>query len=224
MAVPIPEEIFYARDAFEASSDTDSLSNGNPQENKEKAEKETVEVKVNDCVEPTESIEYGPHLEPPFWGTGGMLVWNPSNLLDTLDTERLFKAEWRGGKLAQNKYTEAVKNQFQPAFNSIKKEILNSGLLEPRGFYGFFPVITEDRKVILLDPGNFHTELVAFDFPRMPRKKCRSIADYFSPDGDLIGLQVVTLGSKLGESDAGVFPERGEIQLRLFSHSWQHGS
>lgn len=214
-----PGGIFYARDAFEASRILDSLSSGNPQENRGKAEKETVEVKVNNCVEPAEPIEYGPHLEPPFWGTGDMLVWNPSNLLDTLDTERLFKAEWRGGKLDQSKYAEAVKNQFQPAFDSIKKEILDLGLLEPRGFYGFFPVITEDRKVILLDPGNFHTELASFDFPRMPRKKCRSIADYFSPDGDLIGLQVVTLGSKLGERCREYFQKEEKYSYGYFLHS-----
>lgn len=211
--------IYYAKDAFGASKILESLSSTSKSGTEDKTKAGEKVTGVPDCGQPEKAIEYGPHLEPPFWGTSDILAWDPAILIDSLKKDRLFKAAWGGGKLEEGAYSEAVKNQFEPAFENIRREILSSGLLDPRGFYGFFPVITEGQKVIILDQDDFHTELAAFNFPRMPRKGCRSIADYFNPDGDVIGLQIVTIGKKLGDRCREYFQKEEKYSYGYFLHA-----
>jgi 5-methyltetrahydrofolate--homocysteine methyltransferase len=139
-------------------------------------------------------IHDGP-VEPPFWGTGEILTWETATLVAAIDKERLFKGYWRGGNLAAAEFERAVLTDFEPALESIVAEVLRQGLIEARGYYGFFPVFTDDEMLFLLDPSDFHTELAAY---RLPRVKGRSIADYFLPEGDLLGVQIVTIGAALG--------------------------
>ena len=192
--------VYYAKDAFGASKLLDELSSGGGVISEDKHfEKNKKGDKSSSCSDSASQLEYGPHLEPPLWGTSEILVWDQSTLLNAINKERLFKAGWSGGKLNPDDYAETVKNQFEPAFKKLSEEILDTNLLDARGFYGFFPVITDKDNLIMIDPGDFHTELAEFRFPRVSGKKCRSLADYFNPDGDLIGIQVVTIGKKLSD-------------------------
>ena len=89
-------------------------------------------------------------------------------------------------------------------------------LFDPAGLYGFFPVITDDRTVILLDPSDFHTELGTFVFPRMPEKSNRSIADYLRPEGDVLVVQVVTAGGKISGRVREYFSKDDRYSLGFF--------
>jgi 5-methyltetrahydrofolate--homocysteine methyltransferase len=185
--------VYYAKDAFEANRILQDICANKPEE--ESKHVSSIDVKPDNSCSGVKPVEFIPHIEPPFWGTSEILVWDSQELLDKLNKERLFKAGWGGGKLKDNEYAHVRETQFEVAFEFLKEEILKADLLDARGFYGYFPVITDDEDVIIIDPADFHSELADFRFPRMPKSKERSIADYFCADGDLIGIQVVTIGS-----------------------------
>lgn len=192
--------VYFAKDAFEASRVLDNLKSGKGVECNVKGDQRgKVDGKMVCNRDKAEPLEYGHHIEPPFWGTGELLQWEVSNLISSINRERLFKAQWGGGRLSPEGFQTAVKEQFTPAFEKLTKEITERNLINPGGFYGYFPVITDNETVIILDPNDFHTELISFNFPRMPGKKCRSFSDYLNPNGDLVVLQIVTIGRGLGD-------------------------
>jgi 5-methyltetrahydrofolate--homocysteine methyltransferase len=190
--------VFYARDAFDASRMLDELASGRIVSDQTVKGRKPESVAVT-CEHTAAELTYEAPTEPPFWGTGEMLVWDINNILNSINTERLFKAEWAGGKLDKKEYEEVVEKEFLPSFNTLREEIISNDLIDARGYYSFFPVITEDCRVILLNPDNYNEELTSFIFPRMPKKNNRSIADYLRPEGDLLGVQIVTIGKKLGD-------------------------
>lgn len=131
-----------------------------------------------------ELSEYPAPVEPPFYGTGPLITWDPNVLLDAVDRNRLLKSI-RG---------DAGNQEFGPALDAMINGIKRDRLFEPAGLYGYFPVITDDDLVIILDPADFFTERVTLRFPRMPEKGDLSMADYLRPEGDVLGIQVVTTG------------------------------
>jgi len=190
--------VFYARDAFDASRMLDELASGRIVSGKTDSAGKPQSVAVT-CEHTAVELTYEAPTEPPFWGTGEMLVWDVNQLLSSINTERLFKAQWAGGKLDSKEYDEVVEKEFLPSFNTLRDEIIENDLIDARGYYSFFPVIAENNRVILLDPGNFNEEIASFVFPRMPKKNNRSIADYLRPEGDILGVQIVTIGKKIGD-------------------------
>lgn len=198
--------VYYAKDAFEATKILQDLC-----ENKSEREKSPEPAKIHgperELILKNDSLELVPHIEPPFWGTSEILVWDSTALLDNVNKERLFKAGWGGGKLSDNEYAHARETQFEVALEFLREEILKADLIDPRGFYGYFPVITVDEELIIIDPDDFHSEMASFHFPRMPKSKGRSIADYFSAEGDLIGIQVVTIGSRISQRSRDFFQQ-----------------
>jgi 5-methyltetrahydrofolate--homocysteine methyltransferase len=196
--------VFYAKDAFDASRMLDNLDNLKKNEISEVRIKK-IEGVATTCENTPLPLEHAELIAPPFWGTSEVLVWSTENLLNTIDTERLFKAEWGGGRLDPSTYLATKEKEFDPAFQMLKKEILEQELIDARGFYGFFPVFTEKEQLIVLDPDDFSSELISFSFPRMPKKNNRSLIDYFRPEGDLVGVQLVSIGKKLGDRCRALF-------------------
>ncbi len=190
--------VFYAKDAFDASRMLDDLNNlistNNPNDIIQK-----IEPVGKTCENSALPIEHDAPIEPPFWGTSEILLWSSEKLVNAIDQERLFKAEWGGGKLDQLDFQQTKKTTFEPIFEELKNEIIEKEFINARGFYGFFPVITEKDQLIILDPDDFSSELVSFTFPLMPKCQNRSLTDFLRPEGDIIGVQVVTIGSKLGD-------------------------
>lgn len=214
--------VYYAKDAFEASKILEQISAKKGNVKKSAGFKSNCQVgdtASGDGKKKGEPLEYGPHIEPPFWGTTEILVWEPQKLLDGLNKERLFKAGWGGGKLSESEYAHVKETQFEVAFNALREEILTKDLLDPRGFYGFFPVITIGEEVILIDPDDFHSELTSFHFPRMKKSGNRSIADYFCAEGDLIGVQIVTIGARLGDRCRDYFQKEDKYSYGFFLNS-----
>ena len=194
--------VYYAKDAFEAVRILDRVKEG--EKGIARSEKITVNQantkgeKQKIAVIP-DQLEFGELLTPPFWGTGEILSWDIQTLLDSIDKRMLFKGYWRAGRLAKEAYKKASETEFQEAFDSLSKEIVSNNLIDPRGYYGFFPVISDDNTLVILSPSDFSTELASFTFPRIEKRKWRCFADYFRPESDIISIQIVTIGAKLGD-------------------------
>ena len=208
--------VFYCRDAFEAAKVIErvkregvAVASAHP-----KVEFTGAAVQVASAV--SLPLDYEDYPEPPFYGTGAVLRWEPEIVLDWIDRTRLFKAWWGGGRLSPQAYAEAESREFIPAFDRLREMIRTESLLYPAALYGFFPVITENNEVVLLDPGDFHSELASFVFPRMPKKGNRSVADYLRPEGDVLAVQIVTVGAALSGRVRRLFAEDNQYTLGYY--------
>jgi 5-methyltetrahydrofolate--homocysteine methyltransferase len=145
-----------------------------------------------------EVLEYGDHIEPPFWGTSNVLQWSNDTVFQSMKKELLFRNKW--SKLESGSGTaKDDKTDLEKMYDQIQRMASEADLFDSCGFYGFFPVITDDELLIMLDPSDFHTELMTLRFPRMKQSSGRSMSDYFKPTGDIIALQAITIGSKAEE-------------------------
>ena len=137
-------------------------------------------------------------VAPSFYGTGAILTWDTKLLIDSVDKKKLCASYWHNGKSGNSKLPRVDEADFDELFDMLIQEIIADNLVDARGFYGFFPVISDDDNLILLSPDDYHTEIASFLFPRLEEKKWRSFADYFRPEGDIISVLIVTTGFKLG--------------------------
>jgi 5-methyltetrahydrofolate--homocysteine methyltransferase len=198
--------VYYAKDAFEAARILDALKTNAAALPRAMASVKTASVTpAGDAATPLDHPEI---LTPQFYGTNQVLRWDTETLLAGIDTQRLFKSYFGGGNLSEKDFAVAVADTFLPAFEQLNKDILSKQLCDAAGLYGIFPVFTHDTNLVLLSPDNFHSQLAEFNMPRQPRAGNRSLADFFNPVGDVVGLQVVTLGgaidreiAKLGATD-----------------------
>jgi 5-methyltetrahydrofolate--homocysteine methyltransferase len=215
--------VFYGKDAFEAVRILDAIKKEGPGPQSKKIVDKTQESGTKsvpqDDTPAREELSHGEMLVSPFYGTSEVLRWEPRKLVDAIDEGRLFKGYWGGGNLSREEFDKTCRDTFAPALARLKETICAEGLLDAKAVYGFFSVFTEKEKVIVLDPGDFHTELAVFDFPRMHKngaKNQRSITDYFRPEGDVIAVQAVTIGGGLGDRARRLLQEENRYQDGFF--------
>ncbi|MER7204027.1 vitamin B12 dependent-methionine synthase activation domain-containing protein, partial [Streptomyces sp. NPDC000188] len=104
-------------------------------------------------------------------------------------------------------YEELVETEGRPRLRGWLDELHTKNLLEAAVVYGYFPCVSKGEDLIILDDqGNERTR---FTFPRQRRGRRLCLADFFRPEEsgetDVVGLQVVTVGSRIGEATAGLF-------------------
>ena len=222
--------VFYARDVFDALRILDSVkARGNSPQASAGAAVSQVSACASggsrDSASPivpdgdhaaVEALEHGGLLCPPFYGAGDVLTWPATKLLESIDRGRFYKGYWRGGKLDPDAYERAVVTDFDNVYDTLSHEILERGLLEARGLYAYFPVITKGEVVTFLDPKDFHTEIASFRFPRNNAGGRWCIADYFRPESDVIAVQAVTIGPKLGERSRGYLQDEEQYALGFY--------
>ncbi|MCS0636121.1 methionine synthase [Streptomyces sp. LP05-1] len=148
--------------------------------------------------------------EPPFWGTRVSKGIPLKDYASWLDEGALFKGQWG---LKQNRagdgpgYEELVETEGRPRLRGWLEQLHTQGMLEAAVVHGYFPCVSKgDDLVVLDDDGNERTR---FTFPRQRRGRRLCLADFFRPEEsgetDVVGLQVVTVGSKIGEFTAELF-------------------
>jgi 5-methyltetrahydrofolate--homocysteine methyltransferase len=154
-----------------------------------------------------EPLSYDTVIVPPFYGSSEVLRWDPNQILEKIDKEELYKGYWRAGNLSPETFIDVPEKDFEEALSFLSGQIITLSLLEPRGLYAFYPVITDDETIILLDPEDFRMEVLSLVFPRLEHRKGRSIADFIRPEGDVIAFQVVTIGEKMSLKSSEYFAE-----------------
>ncbi|MCX4910082.1 methionine synthase [Streptomyces sp. NBC_00878] len=214
-------EVRYARDAFEGLRLMDSLigiKRGVPgaslPELKQRRVRATAQAVVEErpeegAVRSDVSVD-NPVPEPPFWGTRVIKGIQLKEYASWLDEGALFKGQW-GLKQARTgdgpTYEELVETEGRPRLRGLLDQLQTGNLLEAAVVYGYFPCVSKDDDLILLDEqGNERTR---FTFPRQRRGRRLCLADFFRPEEsgerDVVGLQVVTVGSRIGEETAKLF-------------------
>jgi 5-methyltetrahydrofolate--homocysteine methyltransferase len=214
-------EVRYARDAFEGLRLMDALigvKRGVPgavlPELKQRRVRATADVLVEERPEEGHvrsdvSVDH-PVPKPPFSGTRVIKGIQLKEYASWLDEGALFKGQW-GLKQARAgdgpTYEELVETEGRPRLRGLLDKVQTDNLLEAAVVYGYFPCVSKDDDLIILDEqGNERTR---FTFPRQRRGRRLCLADYFRPEEsgetDVVGLQVVTVGSRIGEETAKLF-------------------
>ncbi|MBV1937645.1 methionine synthase [Streptomyces sp. NPDC060006] len=214
-------EVRYARDAFEGLRLMDALiavKRGVPGASLPELKQRRVRATAQPVAE--ERPEEGavrsdvatdnPVPQPPFWGTRVIKGIQLKEYASWLDEGALFKGQW-GLKQARTgdgpTYEELVETEGRPRLRGLLDQLQTGNLLEAAVVYGYFPCVSKDDDLILLDEqGNERTR---FTFPRQRRGRRLCLADFFRPEEsgetDVVGLQVVTVGSRIGEETAKLF-------------------
>lgn len=214
-------EVRYAKDAFEGLSLMDALMDvkrGVPgaelpalkQRRVPKREIHIPEPEVNDGSVRSDVSTDNPVPEPPFWGTRVVKGIGLKEYASWIDEGALFKGQW-GLKEARKgdgpSYEELVEAEGRPRLRGWLERLHTENLLEAAVVYGYFPCHSKGDDLILLHEDG--SERTRFTFPRQRRGRRLCLADFFRPEEsgetDVVGLQVVTVGSKIGEKTAELF-------------------
>ncbi|MFJ6051031.1 methionine synthase [Streptomyces sp. NPDC092307] len=214
-------EVRYARDAFEGLRLMDALiavKRGVPgaclPELKQRrvAKRDTPVLQVDEAEEPGGRSDVSidnPIPTPPFWGTRVVKGIPLKDYASWLDEGALFKGQWglKQARAGGATYEELVESEGRPRLRGLLDKLHTENLLEAAVVYGYFPCVSKGEDLIILDEqGNERTR---FTFPRQRRGRRLCLADFFRPEEsgeiDVVGLQVVTVGSKIGEATAKLF-------------------
>ncbi|MEX2971239.1 methionine synthase [Streptomyces sp. C184] len=214
-------EVRYARDAFEGLRLMDALiavKRGVPGATLPELKQRRVpkrDTAVTEIEEPEGAVRSdvavdNPVPEPPFWGTRVVKGIQLADYASWLDEGALFKGQW-GLKQARTgdgpTYEELVETEGRPRLRGWLDKLQTENLLEAAVVHGYFPCHSKGDDLILLNEDG--TERTRFTFPRQRRGRRLCLADYFRPEEsgetDVVGLQVVTVGSKIGAATAELF-------------------
>ncbi|WP_426500014.1 methionine synthase [Streptomyces sp. D54] len=214
-------EVRYARDAFEGLRLMDALigvKRGVPGAALPELKQRRVpkkDVAVLEVEEPEGSVRSdvsitNPIPEPPFRGARVIKGIPLKDYASWLDEGALFKGQW-GLKQARTgdgpTYEELVETEGRPHLRGWLDHLQSNNLLEAAVVYGYFPCVSKGEDVILLHEDG--SERTRFTFPRQRRGRRLCLADFFRPEEsgetDVIGLQIVTVGSRIGEATAELF-------------------
>ncbi|WP_328539680.1 methionine synthase [Streptomyces sp. NBC_00344] len=215
-------EVRYARDAFEGLRLMDALiavKRGVPgatlPELKQRRVPKRDQAVVLEAEEAEGSVRSdvaidNPVPEPPFWGSRVVKGIQLKEYATWLDEGALFKGQW-GLKEARKgdgpSYEELVETEGRPHLRGWLDQLHTENMLEAAVVYGYYPCVSKGDDLILLNDDG--SERTRFTFPRQRRGRRLCLADFFRPEEsgetDVIGLQVVTVGSRIGERTAELF-------------------
>ncbi|MFE0653690.1 vitamin B12 dependent-methionine synthase activation domain-containing protein, partial [Streptomyces sp. NPDC059534] len=205
-------EVRYARDAFEGLRLMDALmgvKRGVPGAALPPLKQRRVPPRATPLAEAREPEPAGrsdiaadnPVPEPPFLGTRVVQGIPLAEYAPWLDESALFKGQW-GLKDAGSAETEG-----RPRLRALLDRVARENLVEAAVVYGWFPCVSKGDDLIVLDEDG--GERTRFSFPRQQRGRRLCLADFHraedSGEVDAVALQIVTVGSRIGQETARLF-------------------
>ncbi len=169
-------EVRYARDAFEGLRLMDALigiKRGVPgaklpelKQRRVRAATVEIEERPEEGHVRSDVATDNPVPEPPFWGTRVIKGIQLKEYASWLDEGALFKGQW-GLKQARTgegpSYEELVETEGRPRLRGLLDRLQTENLLEAAVVHGYFPCVSKDDDLIILDDdGNERTR---FTFP-----------------------------------------------------------
>jgi len=226
--------VFYCKDAFEGLSVMDALIE--PQQRQLLLEKIYQEARfeleqkaasteaqqsrrVRSVIQPATKIP-----RPPGWGPRVVRQMPLETIFQHLSKNELFRLSW-GGKNTHGEAWQKLIQEFEARLDTMRREALKSGWLQPQGVYGYWPAQSDENDLIIYEPGTVESgspvELTRFSFPRQEEGENLCLADYFasveSGVMDVVAFQVVTVGQKATERFEQL-QESGNYTEAYFTH------
>jgi 5-methyltetrahydrofolate--homocysteine methyltransferase len=175
---------------------------------------------------------------PPFWGVRVKKDWDLREVFQYINDTALFKNQWQLKTASQEDYVRLVEQKFRPIKKQLEEEVIAAGWFDPKVVYGYFPAQSDGNDVIVYEPeedldhgghpsttlrvgSGTQREILRFTFPRQREGRRLSVSDFFAPKSagkmDVIGLSLVTIGSRASEETQRLF-EGGEYTKYLYLH------
>ena len=228
--------VFYADDAFAGLHIMEDLATANGKKQARLQEGRTVKeyakaTAVDEETGPVFSersavVSDAPSIPtPPFWGVRVRKDFDLREVFQYINDTALFKNQWQLKTASQEDYVRLVEQKFRPIKLQLQEEIIASGIFEPKVVYGYFPAQADGNDVIVYEETRAGApaphELLRFTFPRQREGRKLCISDFFALKNsgrmDVIGLSLVTIGSKASEETQRLF-EGGEYTRYLYLH------
>ncbi|CAI9409866.1 methionine synthase [Aestuariimicrobium sp. T2.26MG-19.2B] len=220
-------EVRYAKDAFEGLTLMDSVmavkrgvpgATLPPIRERRVAPKVTVEILEPELGVRSEVARPTPVggvdvPTPPFWGsrvTKGIAL---NEIIGWLDERATLMGRWglRGSRDGAS-YEELAATEGRPRLRAWFERIRSEGLGEFGVVHGYWPVVSRDETLIVLDPDDHSRELTSFTFPRQRRDRRLCLADFFRDETeaaelgpDVLGMQLVTMGGAVARATSQLF-------------------
>jgi len=158
---------------------------------------------------------------PPFYGVRVRKDFDLMQVFAYINHTALFKNQWQLKTASQSDYARLVEEKYLPVLHDLQEEVVEQGWFEPKAVYGYFACQSAGNDVVLYDSPQSGREIQRFTFPRQREGRKLSIADFFLPKEsgkfDVIGLSVVTIGSRASEVTKKLF-DAGEFTKYLYLH------
>jgi 5-methyltetrahydrofolate--homocysteine methyltransferase len=162
-----------------------------------------------------------PVITPPFWGSR-IIEAVPKAIVPFVNERSLFQFQW--GFRKQGKSLEDFLGWARQELRPVMKRMLDlceaEQILKPQAIYGYWKAAGQGNDLILFDEDG-STEVARFSLPRQPKEDGECIADFFrdvdDAERDVIGLQVVTVGTRASDVARAWF-EANRYQDYLYLH------
>jgi 5-methyltetrahydrofolate--homocysteine methyltransferase len=226
--------VFYAQDAFEGLRLMDEIGSADPAGVPIPAEEESVYDRVSShrvgtidvaryVFDGTKSdvavAERIPEL--PFYGFKKREKFDIFEIYKYINTIALYRGQWqfrREESMSNPEFNRWLAENADPIFERLKRSLATT--LIPRVQWGYFWCASEGNDLVIFDEDQ-KTERVRFNFPRQPDQRRQCLADFFLPinsaQRDVVGFQIVTVGSAVSEQERKLFAE-GNYQEYLYTH------
>ncbi len=207
--------VAYARDAFDGLTLMDHTMAGtlgdHLQQSKEKRPQRQPRQEVETAQRPVDAEETRIRRQelaaahdvptPPFWGAKLLEKVNIKSLVPYLNETMLFQFQWgfrKAGK-SREEFLKWADEEVRPILHRMLKLGLEEELFQPQAAYGYWKAAGEGNDLILFEEDGT-TELARFTLPRQNREEGLCVADFFrdvsAPERDVVGMQVVTMGTR----------------------------
>jgi 5-methyltetrahydrofolate--homocysteine methyltransferase len=159
--------------------------------------------------------------EPPFWGAR-VLEASPKALVPFINERSLFQFQWGFRKQGRSleEFLGWARQELRPVMKRMLALCEAEDILRPQAVYGYWKAAGQGNELILFDTDGI-TELHRFALPRQAREDGECLADFVRDvdDGvrDVIGLQVVTVGSRASDTARAWFNDN-RYQDYLYLH------
>jgi 5-methyltetrahydrofolate--homocysteine methyltransferase len=239
--------IFYCRDAFDGVIAMTRIEkyNENPdigldtRLGGDMIERETKEVKEI-IIPPFEELKM-PSREvkiptPPFWGRRVLRKeqLDFDMVCEWINKRSLFKMHWgykRAG-MDVNEYKKLMETKVYPAYERIKREIVKRGLFDPTIIYGYYPVRSSDRELLVFDESYgwnvdenanrmplddvIGNAKYVFEFPRQRKSPHRALSDFFTHTrDDVLPLTCVSVGDKFSAYEQELYGNNEYLEYNM---------
>lgn len=239
--------IFYCRDAFDGviamsriekfnedqTIPLDTRLGGDMVKRVEKANKAEI------IIPPFKELKMPSNVDiptPPFWGRrvmrGDELDFDM--VCEWINKRSLFKMHWgykRAG-MPVDEYKKLMETKVYPAYERIRKEIVARGLFEPTIIYGYYPVRSNDREIVVFDESegwnidsNANREPLyetigrakyTFSFPRQRRIPHRALSDFLTHErDDVLPITCVSVGAKFSEYEKELYAKNEYLEYNM---------
>jgi 5-methyltetrahydrofolate--homocysteine methyltransferase len=162
-----------------------------------------------------------PVVEPPFWGAK-VVEAVPKAIVPFLNERSLYQFQWGFRKQGRSleEFLGWARQELRPVMRRMLGICEAEDILKPQAVYGYWKAAGQGNDLVLFDADG-RTEVARFSLPRQPREDGECIADFVrdidAAERDVIGLQIVTMGSRASDVARAWFAEN-RYQDYLYLH------